>query len=77
MADNRKRVDTAKVALGERGDVWWADGDPDLNRKLVNDALWTLVRRSEDRLKEDAIAPLSPISHWPDPGAEDKCRHLC
>ena len=31
----RARVDTAKVALGERGPVWWTDGSPDLNRRLV------------------------------------------
>ena len=28
-------VDVAKIALGERGPVWWTDGDPDLNRHLV------------------------------------------
>jgi hypothetical protein len=31
----RQRVDTAKRALGERGDVWWEDGSPDYNRRLV------------------------------------------
>ena len=31
----RTRVDNAKVALGERGPVWWADGAPDYNRKLA------------------------------------------
>ena len=31
----RLRVDTAKRALGERGDVWWDDGTPDYNRRLV------------------------------------------
>ncbi len=31
----RAAVDHAKVALGERGPLWWADGAPDLNRKLV------------------------------------------
>ena len=31
----RRRVDAAKHALGERGPVWWTDGAPDLNRKLV------------------------------------------
>ena len=31
----RARVDKAKRALGERGPVWWTDGAPDLNRKLV------------------------------------------
>lgn len=31
----RKRVHAAKVALGERGPVWWTDGSPDYNRHLV------------------------------------------
>lgn len=34
-AEARRRVDAAKVALGERGPVWWTDGAPDLNRHLV------------------------------------------
>lgn len=28
-------VDRAKVALGERGSVWWDDGAPDLNRHMA------------------------------------------
>ena len=28
----RREVDAAKVALGERGPVWWTDGAPDVNR---------------------------------------------
>lgn len=31
----RSRVDAAKVALGERGAVWWDDGAPDFNRRLA------------------------------------------
>lgn len=31
----RAKVDAAKTALGERGPVWWTDGAPDLNRKMV------------------------------------------
>ena len=31
----RREVDAAKRALGERGPVWWSDGAPDYNRKLV------------------------------------------
>ena len=31
----RAAVDAAKHALGERGPVWWTDGAPDLNRKMV------------------------------------------
>lgn len=38
LALARKAVDTAKVALGERGAVWWADGTPDLNREKVKDS---------------------------------------
>ena len=28
----RQRVNAAKIALGERGPVWWTDGTPDYNR---------------------------------------------
>jgi len=31
----RAQVQAAKVALGERGPVWWDDGTPDLNRHLI------------------------------------------
>jgi len=31
----RARVQASKVALGERGAVWWKDGDPDLNRHMA------------------------------------------
>lgn len=31
----RQRVHAAKVALGERGPVWWTDGAPDLGRQRV------------------------------------------
>jgi hypothetical protein len=31
----RDAVDEAKRGLGERGPVWWLDGAPDFNRKLV------------------------------------------
>ncbi|VVO69581.1 hypothetical protein PS838_01227 [Pseudomonas fluorescens] len=33
----RASVQTAKVALGERGPVWWDDGSPDFNtHKVLN-----------------------------------------
>jgi hypothetical protein len=35
LADARRRVNEAKVALGERGPVWWTDGAPDFNWHLV------------------------------------------
>lgn len=31
----RKAVNDAKIALGERGPVWWQDGAKDYNRYLV------------------------------------------
>ena len=31
----RAAVDAAKVALGERGPVWWDDGAPDQNRRMA------------------------------------------
>ena len=33
----RASVQLAKVALGERGPVWWEDGAPDLNQHKVTD----------------------------------------
>ncbi|WP_137157434.1 hypothetical protein [Rhizobium sp. FKL33] len=35
LAAARDRVNTAKIALGERGPVWWHDGAPDLNKHMV------------------------------------------
>lgn len=34
-AVSRRRVDQTKIALGERGPVWWSDGEPDYNRYLA------------------------------------------
>ena len=42
----RAAVDAAKVALGERGPVWWDDGAPDYNRHLAKNtayAEWALA----------------------------------
>lgn len=39
----RVRVDEAKRGLGERGPVWWLDGSPDENRRMVRNtsyAVW-------------------------------------
>ena len=35
MREARSAVDAAKIALGERGPVWWSDGAPDYNRHLA------------------------------------------
>jgi len=47
----RREVDDAKRALGERGPVWWSDGTPDFNRKLVKN---TPYREWFDSLESDA-----------------------
>lgn len=39
-ADARREVDTAKIALGERGPPWWDDGAPDLNRRMVKNTVY-------------------------------------
>ena len=33
-------VDAAKVALGERGPVWWDVGAPDLNRRMARNTVY-------------------------------------
>lgn len=38
LAQARRAVDQAKVALGERGPVWWDDGAPDLNRRMARNS---------------------------------------
>ncbi|MDO9486872.1 MAG: hypothetical protein Q7J32_00740 [Sphingomonadaceae bacterium] len=35
MREARAAVDRAKHALGERGPVWWDDGSPDFNRRII------------------------------------------
>ena len=38
LATARAAVHAAKIALGERGPVWWTDGAPDENRKLAKNS---------------------------------------
>ena len=48
MMAARADVDPAKVALGERGPVWWEDGAPDLNRHFAKNtpyAEWAAGRK--------------------------------
>lgn len=40
LAAARRAVDKAKIALGERGPVWWDDGAPDLNRRMARNTLY-------------------------------------
>ena len=51
LADARARVEVAKVALGERGPVWWGDGAPDQNRRMARNtayAEWYAALSSTD-----------------------------
>ena len=50
LAEAGRAVDAAKVALGERGPVWWTDGAPDFNRRMARNtpyAAWC-AERGED-----------------------------
>jgi hypothetical protein len=38
LAAARQAVHSAKIALGERGPVWWSDGTQDFNRCLVKNS---------------------------------------
>ena len=48
LAEARAQVDRAKVALGERGPVWWQDGSPDLNRRLIVNTPYADWLREQD-----------------------------
>ncbi|MBU2958909.1 hypothetical protein Q4511_16285 [Paracoccus sp. 1_MG-2023] len=50
----RGEVDAAKHALGERGPVWWTDGAPDLNRKMVRNTGYAAWYDDLDSEKHDA-----------------------
>jgi hypothetical protein len=47
LALGRSRVQAAKEALGERGEPWWSDGAPDLNRRPVADSPYARWWRRE------------------------------
>ena len=38
LVEAREAVGAAKVALGERGPVWWEDGASDFNRKMARNS---------------------------------------
>jgi hypothetical protein len=50
----RQRVDSAKRALGERGEVWWKDGSPDYNRRLVQNSPYAAWFASRSRAPASA-----------------------
>lgn len=48
----RSGVHAAKLALGERGPVWWEDGAPDFNRHLVKNTPYADWYASLDRRQD-------------------------
>ena len=49
----RDRVQRAKVALGERGPVWWTDGAPDYNRHLVRNTPYASWYEKQRAARDD------------------------
>lgn len=46
----KQQVDTVKIALGERGPVWWTDGAPDLNRQMAKNTAYAAWFAALDRV---------------------------
>ncbi len=56
LRDARAAVHAAKVALGERGAVWWEDGAPDYNRHMARNtpyAGWYAGIKETDGLDDE------------------------
>ena len=56
LAIARSGVQRAKEALGERGPVWWTNGEPDLNRMLAKNTPYA-----------EWFTHASRLPHEPDP----------
>ena len=56
----RAAVNIAKHRLGERGPVWWMDGDPDLTGKMIQNTAYAdwFERQKEERNQ----LPFDPLS---------------
>ena len=72
--DARARVHAAKVALGERGPVWWTDGARDYNRHLAKNTpyarWWAVVEATLALLdgRDGTVCP-SEVARRLDPSA--------
>jgi len=53
MMTARAAVQAAKVALGERGPVWWDDGAPDLNRHMAENTSYSDWYRQQESPAEE------------------------
>ena len=54
----RRDVHRAKVALGERGPVWWTDGAPDYNRRLARNTPYAAWYEETQRWEEATLQML-------------------
>ena len=48
-----QQIEAAKVALGERGPVWWSDGAPDENRRLAKNSSYAVWFSAWERAEGD------------------------
>ena len=56
----RTAVQNTKEALGERGEVWWPDGAPDMNRRLVTNTPYAEWWASYVKVKYDDHSFVQP-----------------
>ena len=61
----RQRVQAAKMALGERGTVWWDDGAPDESRRLVDNTRYAAWFARAQRWRQ----VIQALLHQRHPGA--------
>jgi hypothetical protein len=59
LSSARAGVQASKEALGERGEVWWSDGAPDFNRRLVKNTpyaeWWSATSSGSGEVEEPSV----------------------
>lgn len=76
LAGARAEIDTAKIALGERGPVWWTDGGPDLNRHMARTTAYADWFASIEREGRGTLSPAAePLRSRPTPSSGDTPQH--
>lgn len=63
----RAAVNIAKHRLGERGPVWWMDGDPDLTGKMVQSTAYADWFEQQEERNQGPPDPLSLPDGEPGP----------
>jgi hypothetical protein len=53
----RRQVNEVKVALGERGPVWWTDGAPDYNRQMATKTPYAAWYEALDLMPDNEDPP--------------------